>query len=107
MKITNSYEEINELINNNDMALLYFSGENCGVCSVIKSKIENILIKYPNIKSLEIKTENSREIAGQCNIFTIPGIIVYVQKKETIREARYISLDELECKIQRYYNIIY
>lgn len=107
MKITNSYEEINELINNNDMALLYFSGENCGVCSVIKSKIEDILIKYPNVKSLEIKTENSREIAGQYNIFTIPGIIVYVQKKETIRDARYISLDELECKIQRYYNMIY
>lgn len=107
MKITNSYEEINELINNNDMALLYFSGENCGVCNVIKSKVEDMLIKYPNIKSLEIKTENFREIAGQYNIFTIPGIIVYVQKKETIREARYISLDELECKIQRYYNMIY
>lgn len=107
MKITNSYEEINELINNNDMVLLYFSGENCGVCNVIKSKVEYILTKYSNIKSLEIKTENSREIAGQYNIFTIPGIIVYVQNKETIREARYISIEELESKIHRYYNMIY
>ena len=38
MRITNDKEEIKELINKSDMALIYFSGENCGVCSVIKAK---------------------------------------------------------------------
>ena len=89
------------------MALIYFSRENCGVCSVIKSKVEDILIRYPKINSIEVKTEKSLEIAAEYSIFTIPGILVYVDHKETIREARYISIEELAKKIDRYYNMIF
>ncbi len=107
MKIAKTNEEISALIQNNDIALIYFSGENCVVCTSIKQKVKEILNKYPKIKSLEVKTEKMKEVAGQYSIFTIPGIIVYVDKKETIREARYISVEELENKINRYYNMMY
>lgn len=107
MRITNDKEEIKKIINNYDMALIYFSGENCGVCSVIKAKVEDILKTYPKIKSIEVKTEKSLEIASEYSIFTIPGILVYVDHKETIREARYISIEELQKKIHRYYNMIF
>jgi len=107
MRITDNKEEIKKIINNYDMALIYFSGENCGVCSVIKAKVEDILKRYPKINSIEVKTEKSLEIAAEYSIFTIPGILVYVDHKETIREARYISIEELEKKIDRYYNMIF
>lgn len=107
MKIINNNEEIDALINNNDIALIYFSGQNCGVCSVIKSKVKSILQKYDKIASGEIETEKSVQISAQFNIFTIPAILLYVDKKETIREARYISMEQLEEKIDRYYNLIY
>ena len=107
MKITKDNKEILDVINKNDIALLYFSGENCGVCTVVKSKIKEILKKYPKIESLEIKTEENQELTGQYSIFTIPAIIVYIQGKESIREARYLSVEDIENKIDRYYNMIY
>ncbi|MGL5327640.1 MAG: thioredoxin family protein [Peptostreptococcaceae bacterium] len=107
MKIIKNNDEIIDLIENYKIVLIYFSGNNCGICKVIKSKVENILKQYPYIVSVEVKTEECIELIAQYNIFTIPGILVYVDKKETIREARYISIEELELKIDRYYNMIY
>ena len=40
-------DEIIELINNNSMAVVYFTGMDCGACEVIKFKVENILRKHP------------------------------------------------------------
>ena len=50
-------DEIIELINNNSMAVVYFTGMDCGACEVIKFKVENILRKHPEIKSGEINGE--------------------------------------------------
>lgn len=100
-------EEINELIDNNDMLLIYFGSNSCGVCTAMRPKVEIMLEKYPNIKSVKVETENSIELSAKYNVFTIPVIILYVQGKETIREARIISIEKLEQKISRYYELFY
>jgi len=98
---------IEELINKNDMVLVYFGSKTCGVCIAMKPKVEEILKKYGEIKSIQVDVEKSLELSAAYNIFTIPAILVFVEGKETIREARYISMQDIEGKISRYYDFIF
>lgn len=45
LNIFNSADEIKKSINSNRMMAVYFSGDSCGACKVIKIKIEHILEK--------------------------------------------------------------
>lgn len=107
MNMVNSLEEIKELIENNQMILLYFGSSSCSVCSAVKPKIEEILKDYPEIKSVQIDVEKSLDVSAAYNIFTIPAILVYIEGKEIIREARNISIQDLSSKIDRYYNMLF
>ena len=72
----------------------------------MKPKVEGILGKYPEIKSVYIDVEQSPEIGIKHSIFTIPAILFFTEGKETIREARYISIKDIDMKVSRYYELI-
>lgn len=103
----NCIEEIQELKNKHEMLLIYFGSISCGVCNAMKPKLEKMLEKYPNIKLIEIEAGENPKLSATYNVFTIPVIILYIQGKETIREARIISLEKLEQEISRYYGLLY
>lgn len=107
MKELNSNYEIEELIKNNIMSVIYFTGNRCGACEAIKIKIEEIIKKYPEIKSGEINGEDNLEIAAKYNIFSVPIFLLYIEGKECLRIGRNVNLVELEKSIQRYYDMIY
>jgi thioredoxin-like negative regulator of GroEL len=100
-------EAIEELVKNNVMALVYFGGKSCDVCNVMKPKVEELLRHYPNIKSIQVDVEKSLEVSATYSIFTIPVILVFIEGKEIIREARHISMQDIDSKIDRYYNMIF
>jgi len=89
------------------MRLVYLSRPSCGVCVAIKGKILEIIGKYRELEGVYVNMDEIPESAGEFSIFTIPGILLYVDGRETIREARYVSIEELEEKITRLYNMIY
>lgn len=107
MNIIDSNKQIEELINSNEMVLIYFGNNTCGVCTDMKPKVEETLKKYPKVKSAKIDVEKSLQISATYGIFTIPAIIIYVEGKETIREARYISIQDIDRKISRIYNLLF
>ncbi|WP_157797105.1 MULTISPECIES: thioredoxin family protein [Clostridium] len=100
-------EEIEGLINDNEILLLYFSSKSCGVCKVIKPELDKVLKLYPNIKTVQIDVEGNIKLAASYSVFTLPAVIVFVNGKETIREARYINVEEIKNRLDRYYKIIY
>lgn len=107
MNSINSSEELKSIIDENQIVLVYFGNETCGVCVDMKPKVEKILQKYPKIISLYIEVEKLFKIASEYNIFTIPGILVFIEGKETIREARHISVQDLDAKLNRYYELLF
>ncbi|MBU5483780.1 thioredoxin family protein [Clostridium sp. MSJ-11] len=102
----NSTEEIKDFIKENDLAFIYFSSNNCSVCHALLSKIEELLKSYPKIKMVKVEIDNVTMAAGEFSVFTLPCILMFAQGKEIIREARFISIMELEGKIQKYYNLL-
>jgi len=93
--------ELETLKENNPFFLLYISQPLCGVCQDLLPKVKQMLKMIGGIDFVYSNTEEAPEVAGQLSIFTIPGILVFLQGKETIREARYISLDTLEAQLRR------
>jgi len=107
MEFINSKEELRKIIDDNNMAVVYFVSNLCGVCGALKPKIKELLINYRKIRAVQVDVEKSQEIAAAYNIFTIPGILLFIDGKEAIREARFISVKDLDDKIARYYNLYY
>jgi len=101
-----SLELIKQTIDSNDMVLIYFGNKTCGVCTDLKPKVEKVLEEYPRIKSIYVDIEKSHNIAVSYNFFTVPAILVFVEGKVTIREARYISVPDISNRISRYYNLL-
>ena len=106
MKKYNNYDEISDLINNNQIVIVYFNGVSCGACEVIKVKIEKIIDKYPKIKSCEINGEDHLDVAASFDVFSLPLLLVYIDGKETIRIGKNIDLLEFENIINRYYTLL-
>lgn len=107
METFDSKELIEEEIKNDEMVLVYFGSENCGVCVDLKPKIIGLLGKYPKIKTIYVDMEKSHKIGISYNFFTMPGLLLFIEGKETLREARHISIDDLDMKISRYYDMIF
>lgn len=99
--------EIIDLINNNKMSVVYFTGMDCGACEAIKFKIESILKELPQIKSGEINGEENLELAAKYGVFSLPIFLLFIEGKESLRVGRNVDLLELERSIRRYYEIIF
>lgn len=101
-----SIEEVKKIIDYNEFVFLYISGPKCSVCTALKPKINDVLNKYERIKSIEMNISDNEHISGEFSVFTIPAIIGYFKGKEILREARFISVLELDKKLNRYYDFL-
>ena len=107
MNKLHSENEIIDLIKNNSMAVIYFTGGACGACETIKIKIEDILKRFPKINSGEINVEKHLDLAAKYDIFSVPIFLLYIEGKESIRLGRNLDLLELNANIKRYYEMIF
>ncbi len=100
-------EQINKEINSKEPILIYFSGENCSVCKVLKPKIEEEISKeFPKIKMFEVKTDLSLELTAQFMVFSIPATIIYFDSKEFKRYGRNMSVPLFIEELKRPYNLM-
>lgn len=105
MVIVYNEKTIENLLKNKGITLLYFSSPTCSACTAIKSKLEVELVKFPNISAYEIPPFNTEKILANFNIFTFPAVLLYINGKEYLREARYFSVEKLIKDIERYYKL--
>jgi len=107
MKLMNDVKTINETIENNSFVLGYFTTTSCNVCKDLLPKLEKMLERFPEIKSIKGEADVEKRIAGEFSVFAVPTIILFIEGKETFRYARNVGIDELKEKIERYYNMFY
>ncbi len=102
-----SLEEIEEMIANELGVMLYFSGIHCNVCHALRPKVKDLFDRhFPLIKQRYIDAENSPEVAAHYNVFAVPTMIVFLDRREFAREGRAVSLVQLEQKLQRPYSMM-
>ena len=107
MQTIQTTEQINSEINTGEPVLIYFSGENCSVCKVLKPKIEQEVIKnFPKFKLYEVKTDISKELTSQFTVFSIPTVLIFFDRKEFKRYGRNMSIPLFIEELERPYNLM-
>lgn len=101
-----SLESIDKFIIENKVSLLYFSSQNCGVCVALFPKIKDLLKNYTKIVYAKVDIDEVQLAVGRYSVFTAPTLIMFINNKEILRQSRFISIIELQEKIERFYNLI-
>jgi thioredoxin 1 len=100
-------EELQNNINSGNPTLVYFSGENCSVCKVLKPKIEEeVLKRFPKFKLFEVQTDLDKEITSHFTVFSIPTTLIFFNSKEFKRVGRNMSVSLFIEELKRPYNLM-
>lgn len=99
-------EQLQSILSEKELTLLYFSTPSCNVCKVLMPKVEAMIDNTPPWYFEYINSEESPEIAGQHMIFTVPTILLMAEGREIGRFSRHFGMDELEAPIKRYSELL-
>lgn len=107
MTIVHNLQQLLNSINTGEPILVYFSGENCSVCKVLKPKIEEEVSKrFPKFKLFEVKTDLDKEITSHFTVFSIPTTLIFFDSKEFKRVGRNMSVALFIEELKRPYNLM-
>jgi len=101
-----SLTSVEKFITDHQFSFLYVSRTNCGVCHAILPQLQDLLKQFPLIQLGHINADDLEEIAGRLSIFTVPALLLFVDGKEMIREARFVHMQSLEERISKIYNMV-
>ncbi|MDT8402247.1 MAG: thioredoxin family protein [Bacteroidales bacterium] len=88
--------------------LVYFFNPGCVACKSLQPKVwELASVKFPELEFLSIDASINPSITARAGVYSAPGILVFFEGKEYIRESKYISVGQLEEKILRYYDMVF
>ena len=107
LKIVHNLQQIQNSIDTGEPILVYFSGENCSVCKVLKPKIEEEVSKnFPKFQLFEVKTDLDKEITSHFTVFSIPTTLIFFNTKEFKRYGRNMSVPLFIEELKRPYNLM-
>ena len=87
------------LLKSTRAVLLLFGGLQCGVCQVIKPKLECLMEqRYPEIAMVYVDCAESPEICAQHGVFCLPVVKLYIEGRLYLERGRSFSLVELATK---------
>lgn len=82
--------------------ILYFKNDTCVVCDTLLEKL--LILKELSFPELEFNVVNAQHDLRRCaehNVFTTPLAIIFIDNKEYMRFSGYVSVDEIQEKLQR------
>jgi len=101
-----SVEMANEFISCHRLSFLYITMTGCSVCHGLQPQVQKLLTKYPDIQLGTINAQEVPAVAGSFSVFTAPVLLLYVEGREYIREARIVHMDLLDEKIRKIYDLV-
>lgn len=86
--------------------ILYFSHKQCGVCHVLRPKVEELVKEvFSKLTFSYVDVEELPAIAASYSVFTVPVILVFFEGQEFYRFSGSVSIGELEQQISRPYEL--
>lgn len=98
MKALNSYESIKDIIDNNDIVLIYAKSNSCAVCNVLLPRVEEV-VNRSNISSAMVLIDDIPEFSGQFTVYAVPTVLIFVSGKEVFRQSQFLQVKEIEKEL--------
>lgn len=65
------------------------------------------MVEFPKIEMGLVNAGKVEEIAGFLMAFTVPVLVLYVDGKEYLREARIVHVESFKDKVAKIYNGVF
>jgi thioredoxin-like negative regulator of GroEL len=95
-----SYQEIDDLVQQHPVCLLFLESEACQICHAVRPHIEKMVDEISGVNGLYGSVDMIQEAAGQYLIFAVPAVLVFLDGREVFRGARFIDLQQLESVLR-------
>ncbi len=100
-------EQLQATIKEEVGVFLYFSGEYCNVCHVLRPKVKELFdTEFSKLQQIYLDAEEHREIALHYQVLSVPTMIVFMDGKEFAREGRSVSLHKMTEQLKRPYEMM-
>ena len=101
-------ESIKIEVADNPAIMLYFFNDNCAPCLALRPKVESLVNdEFPKMKLVFINATDYPKLEADHSIFGAPTLLVFFDGKEVFRESKYVSVDQMKERIDRYYRLIF
>lgn len=90
-----SIEQLNEIMDQEELSILFFDTKTWGVGKVIFPKLIELAKEYEK-KILKIDIDENLLIKGQFLVFTAPTVLIMRKRKEVLRESKFIDLKNID-----------
>lgn len=95
-----------EQLKSNPALFVLFGGPHCGVCVVIKPKIEILMAQnFPDMALAYVDCEQTPDVCAQYGVYSLPVVKLYIEGQLCLEMARSFSLKELASQIERIYSL--
>lgn len=99
---------INHEILTNKALMLYIRSNSCAVCKALEPKVEQSFSQnFPLIKRLYVDLEDYSKELLELKIMSSPTILVFFEHKEFFRFGANVSINDLEQKTKRVYEMLF
>ena len=90
MKIIKNLNEINE-----GLTIVDFFANWCMPCKMLSPELEKLKEKMPEIEIYKVNVDESMEIAKEFDVYSIPALFLFKDKKVISKSIGFKSVDEL------------
>lgn len=90
-----SRDHLSQLLESEEVLVVYFSSVDCNVCHAVRPKLETLLSDVP-VKIAQVESSKFVEVAGQHLVFAMPTVLIFQEGKEILRESRFIDFEKIE-----------
>ncbi len=107
MDIVSTKQEIDEILMQHELVLIYFSSPDCQVCHSLKPKVDTLVTtSFPKVHLVDVNVAVASELAASFSVFAAPTIVIMVEGRETVRWSRTISIDNVVAALERYTSLL-
>lgn len=108
MRTVSTEKELDQIIENNQAVLLYFSTVSCSVGEALEPKVEDMVTsRFPELELVFVDMNALSKASAKNQVFVEPTLLLFVEGKESMRKSRHISMLDLEDNLQRIYGLLF
>ncbi len=89
------------IIQTKPLVLGFFTRPRCAACAALLPRVQQLLIRFPEVHLVQISVQRWPQLAGQLLVFAVPTLILFYRGREWQRFSRWVPLSELERALSR------
>ena len=106
MELINEINRLKEIVDNNELSLIYIQAPDCGLCSIMLDKIDAVSRRFDKLTTARVELHVVPRVASEFMVATAPTVLLFANGKEVYRAGTFINIQELEQVLTKWYENI-